>query len=333
MAQLIAADLGGTKVFIRCIDSESENCIAEQRYECAGFQSFTQIVQTFISEFGLTHIANATFGLPGPVGSRQVTLTNLPWVVDADQIALQCQIEQVHFINDFYAAALGVAGLEPSDLHCLQPGLVETSGNKLVVGAGTGLGVAPMVNCGGEYYPQASEGGHINFAPVNEEQVALMKWCQNKWAIVSYERLLSGAGLEVLYHYFAIQSHKVSAESKHKHSAEDVHRLALQGDDVANKALETFVEIYGAFIGNVALIWPAKAGIYIAGGIAPKIKEWMCSPQFLAHYGNKGRMAKLVQNFPIYLVLNEKLGLIGAQLHCLSAFKQMQKNATGSENC
>lgn len=321
MANLLAGDLGGTKVFFHCFDSESGAMLAQARYECANFASFTQIIQTFTQDFALSSIQAATFGLPAPIDSRQVKLTNLPWIVDVDEIEQVCLIPQVNIINDFYASALGIDALTPDDLLCIQAGQKDLKGNRLIIGAGTGLGVSPIVNCHGEFIPMPSEGGHTDFAPLNREQRDLMDWCQHKWQHVSYERILSGSGLEVLYHYFSIEARRASGSSKYHHSAEDIHRLALEGEDIALKALNTFTEIYAAFISNVALIWGAKAGVYIAGGIAPKIQGWIQSSRFMESYLNKGRMRRVVEGFPIYLVLNEQVGLLGAKQHVSKHFK------------
>lgn len=315
MSKVLAGDVGATKVLLQAYDVDSQSLIAETRYISGNFPSLIEVIQLFQQQHAIPHFSAACLGLPGPVDGREARLTNLPWVVNAGLIEEQCWIDQVSLTNDFYAAALGVEVLDGDDLLCLQPGIPNMQSNRLVVGAGSGLGVAPIKNCGGNFFPQSSEGGHIDFAPVNDLQVAIFNWCRQKWPHVSYERLLSGEGLETLYFFFSIEEHG------HGHKglkAPLIHQAALEGEQVANRALDAFVEIYGAYIGNLALIWESNAGIYIAGGIASKIKDWMTKPLFLNAFLNKGRMRRVVERTPIYLVLNEKVGLLGAMQQALT---------------
>ena len=310
MVALIAGDVGGTKVLLRAFDSETNEVLAQKRYLSADYTSLSVLVNAFIEEFSITQVKAACFGLPGPVQGRRAHLTNLPWLVDADFLVEHCQIEHVEILNDFAAAAYGIDELVEEDLLCLQAGEYQSDGNRLVIGAGSGLGVAPVKNCAGVFVPQPSEGGHMDFAPLTENQIELAAWMHKKWTHVSYERILSGEGIETLYFFFNAKSH---GHSRVKiSSAEDVHRMALAGDEIAIKTLDMFVEVYGAFIGNMALIWAAKAGIYIAGGIAPKILQWMQKPEFLEAVKAKGRMRPWVESMPIYLITNEQLGLLGA---------------------
>lgn len=324
MAKLIAADLGGTKVFFQCFETETDQILAESRYECANFDAFETIVETFLTDFQLSEISGMAIGLPAPVTGRSVKLTNLPWQVDADILQTRCQIERVLLINDFYAAALGVDALNDNDIVCLHDRPINPTGNRLVIGAGTGLGIAPVKNCQGLFMPQASEGGHMDFAPLNSTQTELLNWLLHRWRHVSYERVLSGEGIENLYHFFNARAHGMSHQNVPKDtSAEKVHQLAENGDPIAIDTLDTFVEIYGAFIGNAALIWQAEAGIYVGGGIAPKLIDWMQKPIFIDSYLHKGRMKKVVDAFPIYLVKNEQVGLLGAKLYIQQNLKTM----------
>lgn len=327
MAYVLAGDVGATKVFLRVLDTERNRIAAEYRYQSADFSSLSSLIQTFQSEFDLPLFSTACFGLPGPVQGRHAELTNLPWTVDADELEQTCQIQRVEILNDFYAAALGVDEVEQDDLITLQAGEFDVDGNRLVVGAGSGLGVAPVKNCNGHFIPQPSEGGHMDFAPNNEQQVEILAWLHKKWSHVSYERLLSGEGLETLYFFFSLESHGSGQRSMH---AAEVHQAALAGEDVALKTLDTFVEVYGAYIGNAALIWEAKAGIFIAGGIAPKIQDWMIKPEFINAFLNKGRMKKIVEKLPIYLVTNEKVGLLGAMKRAMELHTQQPSPMTAN---
>lgn len=312
MSFILAGDVGATKVILQAFDPSKNRVLAEKRYLSADFFSLTLLVQHFQTEFDLPVFDAACFGVPGPVIGRQVQLTNLPWLIHADELERACHIQRVEIINDFFAAALGVDELTDSDVICLQTGEYERSGNRLVIGAGSGLGVAPVKNCHGDYIPQPSEGGHIDFAPLNQHQIKLLEWLHQKWSHVSYERFLSGDGLETLYFFYSIQSH---GHGKKSITAAEIYQAATDGEKIACQTLDTFVQVYGAFIGNAALIWESKAGIYIAGGIAPKIKDWILKPLFMDALLSKGRMRKVVEKCPVYLVMNERVGLLGAMRH------------------
>jgi len=309
MSYLLAGDVGATKVWLLAFDIEQNKIIAEHKYASADFVSLAAVIQLFQSDADITSFQFACFGLPGPVQNRQAQLTNLPWHVNAENLQKECHIDFIDLINDFHASALGVNVLHSSDLLCLQEGSLDAKANRLVLGAGSGLGVSPSVHFNGKFIPQPSEGGHMDFAPVNDLQVELFLWLFKKWSHVSYERLLSGEGLFTLYHFFNRQSRGYGRKNM---KPERLREAALEGDENAIKTLTTFVEIYGAYIGSVALFWHAQGGIYIAGGIANKIQDWMQTPAFFNALLNKGRMTDIVKSHPIYLVTNEKVGLMGA---------------------
>lgn len=312
MGKLLAVDVGATKVLLSVFDADTDDCIAEKRYLSAEFTSLSELVLSFKKEFSIDTLDVACVGVPGPVSARQVKLTNLPWRVNADELAKACDIGYTEIINDFAAAALGINELSKDDLLCLQSGKFDANGNRLIVGAGSGLGVSPIKNCDDEFWPQASEGGHMDFAPINEAQLKLFNWLHKKWTHVSYERILSGQGIEFLYAFFNAENHGHSHHNLTPNvSAEQVHQFAIDGEPIAVKTLNMFVEVYGAYIGNISLLWQAKAGVYIAGGIGPKIQDWMLQPRFVEALNAKGRMADWVRVVPVYLVVNDQVGLLG----------------------
>lgn len=309
---VLAGDIGGTKSWLAVFDTQQSNSIvAEKIYSSQQFDSLAAVVQEFCRDFQLNSFSSACFGLPGPVTGEQVQLTNLPWLVSSQAISQQCNIAKVRLINDFQAAALGIDAISSDQLVCLQEGRFNPQGNRLVVGAGTGLGVAPIVNTPQGFVPQPCEGGHMDFAPVNELQQRLQKWLWQSWRHLSYERLLSGAGLQALYAFFGKLSIK---EQDTWPQPEQVQQWAEEGQAEAIKAINAFVQIYAAYIGNIALLWPAYAGIYIAGGIAAKLEPWMRKEGFLTKLQDKGRMSDLVAGMPVYLVKDPALGLKGAML-------------------
>lgn len=323
---LLGGDIGGTTSRFHLMDTVNETRFPEMlSYPSGDFPSFYALLQHLLREHNITHVDGACFGLPGPISDKQVELTNLPWSISVDEIKRQVSIAQVELINDFYAAALGVDLLTPADYVCLFEGKYDPKGNRLVIGAGTGLGVAPVYQIGGCFYPQPSEGGHMDFAPLNQEQETLLRWLHTHWDHVSYENILSGSGLETLYRFCAEQTHfsvHRDTDVVTRVSAAEVHRLALGGDAAAREAVRLFVNIYGEFVGNAALIWPARAGIYLAGGIAPKILDLMTSQEFVRFFLNKGTMRPLVEKMPVYLVMDDMMGLKGAMLMAQRLFKE-----------
>lgn len=312
---VLAGDIGGTKALLQAIDLNNPGkVLAQAKFPSQSYDSLESIIHTFCSHHHFTQFEAACFGLPGPVSGRQATLTNLPWRVDADALQASGYINKLELINDFQAAAFGIDALSADQWTTLHPGEYDGRGNRLVVGAGTGLGVAPVVRCLDGFWPQPCEGGHMDFSPQTPEQQSLLVWLWQFWSHVSSERILSGAGLEALYAFYADLPVK---DNQAWLSAPMIHQLAEQGDVTAKKTLESFVEIYGGYIGNLALLWPARAGIYIAGGIAAKIEHWMKQPPFLSALHAKGRMSNLVQSMPVYLVKDETLGLRGAAVRAL----------------
>ena len=353
----LAGDVGGTKVLLQLIEYNAEShemmSVAQERYCCHDFESLESIVTRFLSslEEGGSSVQSACFGLPGPVGDgRKVRLTNLPWVVDASLLEQVCSIGSVSFVNDFYAAALGVDVLAERDLFplYLPDGVTKAQslilkGHRLVVGAGTGLGVAPVFFNGECYMPVGSEGGHFDFAPISQTQQFLLTWLWQQWEHVSYERVLSGPGLETLYQFFLQFDYPTTYDcndlanvyknrnfntqngtfnslitdmlvEQHEKglSAAEIYQAAEEGEPVAIKALTEFVTIYGAFVGAVALIWNAPQGVYLAGGIAEKLIDWMQKPVFKKAFLEKGRMSQVVAKMPVFLVTDDTLGLRGA---------------------
>lgn len=308
---LLAADIGGTSSRLLAVSRLDGTEVASATYPSGSFAALSEVVNCFRQEHSLEYFAGACFGLPGPVQGRQATLTNLPWQVSADQLETDCAIERSCLVNDFQAAAWGIETLEPSQLLVLHPGVPEERGHRLIAGAGTGLGVAPIMLNGNTRVPVACEGGHMSFAPVNDLQQDLLRWLWQQWEHVSWERILSGAGLEHLYDFLSGVARPAEAPTL---SAAQITARAAQGEPVAKQTLSVFVSIYGSYLGSAALLWPAYGGIYIAGGIALRIRQWMQQPEFMCAMQTKGRMETLLRQMPVYLVLEEQLGLRGAAL-------------------
>lgn len=305
---LLAADIGGTWVRLQALNRGGQ-LLAGYTAPSADFSGLDDAINRFRQQQGLTGFAAACIGLPGPVSGRQAALTNLPWQVDADQLEQRCAIGRVQLVNDFQAAACGVDDLQAEHLLVLNPGQPQARGHRLVVGAGTGLGVTPVFVCGERHIPAACEGGHMSFAPADDLQQDLLRWLWRQWEHVSWERVLSGPGLVLLHGFLSGLEHPAQVSGI---TAAEVSARAAQGDAVACRTLSAFVAMYGSYLGSLAMFWPAPGGIYIAGGVACKISHWMQQAGFLQAMQAKGRMQGLVRGMPVYLVRDKELGLRGA---------------------
>ncbi len=305
---IIAADVGGTKAWLVYANANTpDEVLYEARYNSGDFDSFEPLLQTFMEESGCdnSQLRVLSLALPGVVSGSEAKLTNLPWTISKNVLQDKFGVEQIHFMNDFQASALGIAHLKPEDMVCLNPGMHKNDATQVAVGAGTGLGVSWLLSDRSNARAWSTEGGHVDFAPVDEQQIELLKFLIKRHGHVSYERLLSGDGLVALYEFC---SGKESADI----DAAGVHARAEANNDDACRAMSLFVRIYGAFVGNMALLFKPEGGIYITGGIAAKIISWMKSDDFISAYLNKGRMRALAQQTPVNLVINERVGVIGA---------------------
>ncbi len=313
---VLAGDIGGTSSRFQWLDTANKNSSPiVSHYSSANFPSFVELLETLLADQKLAHVDYACFGLPGPIVDKEVTLTNLPWSISACELEAKLPLSRVRLVNDFQAAAMGIEQLQDNDLICLHKGDYDARGNRLVIGAGTGLGVAPVYQLADQFYPQSSEGGHMDFAPVNIEQEQLLQWFHNKLGRVTYEHLLSGTGLENIYQFCVSRVNpQLERDNIPYLNAAQVHACAEAGDSVATAAIKIFVNIYGEFVGNAALLWPARGGIYLAGGIGCKIVRWMDSDDFTIFFLEKDNMRAVVEKMPVYLVLDPLLGLKGAFL-------------------
>ena len=321
MNNFIAGDIGGTKTLLR-IGAANENHapLLQKSYPSANYPGLAEILDEFMREAGAPKVAAACFALAGPVSGRQVKLTNLPWEVDADALADRFSIARISLINDFEAVGHGVAALRQSDLLTLQAGAPQARGVRVVVGAGTGLGVAWLSWANGEYAVHPSEGGHMDFAPADAMQYALLQYLQQRHGHVSFERIVSGPGLVAIFEFLrdsglGSPSAQLDAAMAEGDAAAAITQFAQRGDEpIAQAALDLFVRIYGAFVGNLALLALPRGGIYIAGGIAAKIAATMQRGDFIRAFHDKGRYTGLLETLPLHIVINPHVGLLGAEL-------------------
>lgn len=321
MVYLLSGDIGGTKTLLQlAAATDMDKPIHQKSYQSAEHSGLADIVGLFLAEAGITEIAAACFALAGPVSGRVVKLTNLPWVVDAEALAAQFSIKEVLLINDFEAAGYGVEALQPADLLELQAGQPQDKGVCLITGAGTGLGVAWMSWQQGAYKVHSSEGGHMDFAPADEMQTMLLRYLHERYDHVSYERIVSGPGLVTIFEFMrdtglASPSAELILAMEKGDAAAALGDFSLRGDEeIARMTVEVFLAVYGAFVGNMALASLPRGGIFVAGGIAAKISALMQGSEFMQAYLSKGRYTELLASIPLKLVLNQHLGLMGANL-------------------
>ena len=306
--EIIAGDVGGTKTHLVYADlNKPGGVLFEARYNSTDFQEFIPLLDRFIRESGrdTADLQYLSLALPGVINKGIANLTNLPWVIDSRQLKQAYKLAGVHFINDFQASALGTLQLSDSDYIVLHPGVPNNDAIRVAVGAGTGLGVSWIDGSMGHFVAHATEGGHIDFAPTDTKQVELLRFLQDRHGHVSYERLLSGSGLVTLYEF-------CSGKSVDGTNAAWVNEAATAGDEIAGQAMRMFVRVYGAYVGNLALLFKPENGIYITGGIAAKMVSWMQSEDFLKAYYYKGRMQRVVEQVAVFLVTNERVGVMGA---------------------
>lgn len=321
--QVLAGDIGGTKTLLQLseFDQHGLRVVAEQRFDSTSYDGLSPMVEEFLGNSARGRRPQAaSFGIAGPITSTSrgaiAKVTNLPWVVDSAELSTRLATPRVRLINDFQAVAYGIEALSPDDLLVLQSGERQPEAPCAVVGAGTGLGQALLVWQDGHYEAIATEGGHVDFAPTDDIQAELLRFLHARYGRVSYERILSGAGIVSLYSFFASRGHvgdKHQVAEQAENSAAAITNAALQGNDkLAVSALQLFVKIYGAHAGNVALGYLPAGGVFIAGGIAPKILPALQDGNFVRAFCDKGRMSALLAAMPVYLIINERVGLLGA---------------------
>lgn len=313
--ELIAGDIGGTHSRLAWVTGDG--AARPQRrfardYPSAAFATADDLIRQFIGDAGAPAAPDALMlALPGPVEAQHVALTNLDWRLDAADMRASLGIAQVRFINDFQAAAAGIAALGPADVVALNPRPLEPGGVRVVTGAGTGLGLAYLLpGADGRMRCLASEGGHADFAPADARQARLLERLRARHGHVSWERVASGLALPELYAFCADEQGVAATGAPPDGAA--VSARAAAGDAAAAATLDLFVELFAAWVGNVALLFQPTGGLYLAGGLAAHLQARLQSPHFLAVAADKGRMRGVVERTPLLLVTHPRLGVEGA---------------------
>ncbi len=316
---ILAGDIGGTNTRLGLFEPSSSGVrpLASATYPSKEHDSLDDIVRKFLA--AQSHrLKRACFAIAGPVRDGRVATTNLAWVVDGARLASQLGLDRVALINDLEAIGHGLPHLAPEDIATLSPGEPGAIGNRAIIAAGTGLGEAGCFWDGTVHIPFATEGGHTDFAARTALEFELLGYLMQKFERVSYERIVSGTGLfeihKFLQHTGRGEEDPALTETidQQAHPAPIV-RAALEGRSArCAQALDLFVSIYGAEAGNLGLKLMARGGIYIGGGIAPRILERLRAPLFMDSLTAKGRMRPLLERMAVHVVLNGKVGLLGA---------------------
>ncbi len=321
---ILAGDIGGTNSRLAVFEVIEQRLkpLSIKTYPSKEYDSLDDIIRLFMSEHPFP-IDGACIAIAGPVTKGQVATTNLAWLVDADRLARLLELEQFGLINDLEAIGYGIHELCKEDVAVLREGATDATGNLGIIAAGTGLGQAGCYWDGVDHHPFACEGGHADFAPRNQIEVELLNYLLEKFDRVSYERILSGFGLFEIWKFLhhSGRGHEpgdlTEVLYQQAHPAPIVRAAIENRSETCQQALTLFVSIYGAEAGNLALKVMAKGGVYIGGGIAPKILPYLQGTQFMESFTAKGRMKPLLESMPVRIILNEKTGLLGAARYAL----------------
>lgn len=314
----LAGDIGGTKTILGLFSFNGSKIkfLKVERFLNARHSSIEEVAGMFLKDVDL-NIASACFGVASPVHEGACTLTNMDWRIDAGKIKKRFKIKKAALINDLVATGYGIRFLVKKDLHVLNKG-VKRRGNAVIISAGTGLGEAILFWNGSGHIPLDSEGGHADFAPRTDIEIELLNFLRTRFKHVSYERALSGHGLENIYRFLLERSRKpmtraMSGMFVALGPAPAISKGALVGKDkLCAEALRLFVSIYGAEAGNLALKAMAAGGVYIGGGIAPGILNAMKGGEFLDSFKDKGRFSEFMSHIPVHVILNDRAALYGA---------------------
>ena len=319
---ILAGDIGGTKVDLALYSFVQGDLkpFAEKKYAAKEYPSLEAVVQDFLKASQPPEtVTSACFGVPGPVRDGKLKLTNLPWVLDSRVLSRDLEIDHLFLINDLEANGYGIPELPASMIRTLSAGDPSVAGNRGLIAAGTGLGEAVLVWNGKAHMPMASEGGHTDYAPRTDEEIELLRYLRRTLnGRVSYERVVSGIGMANLYAFLRDEKGmEEPAWLKERMQTEDpnavIGELAVTGEsELCVRALDLFVSAYGAEAGNLALKVLSLGGIYIGGGIAPKIIEVLQRGEFMKAFTDKGRMSALLEQIPVHIILESRAALIGA---------------------
>ncbi|MFL6195351.1 MAG: glucokinase [Thermoanaerobaculia bacterium] len=324
---ILAGDVGGTKTNLALFEREGEGLrtVRSDKVHSADFPGLSELVRRFLEAGPAGELEAACFGIPGPVIDGRASTPNLAWVVDGPRLAEDLGVERLDLVNDLVATAEGIPLLEEDEFAVLQGGNSDPDGNRVLIAAGTGLGMALIPRIAGRWTPVASEGGHADFAPRNEDEWDLLRHLRERFGRVSVERVASGPGLFNLYNFLRdarrmpesprVREALARGEDPSKVIGEAALASGEEGCGLCSRALEMFVAVYGATAGNLALTGTATGGVYLGGGIAPKILPRLLNGPFLQAFTAKGRFVPYLEKVSVKVILNDRAALLGAASH------------------
>ncbi len=316
---ILAGDVGGTKVHLALYDFVNGRLshTRDERYAAKEYAGLEEIAKEFL---GADKVTAACFGVPGPVRDGRLRLTNLPWTLDSRELSLDLDIDHVFLINDLEANGYGIAELQPDQIYPLSEGDASQIGNRALIAAGTGLGEGILIWNGRMHVPYPSEGGHADFAPRNEDEIDLLRFLKQKYnGRISFERVVSGMGMSGIYEFLrdvrGMDEPTWLAESLTE--ADDPNSVITEMGlaaraEICERTLDMFVSAYGAEAGNLALKVLSVGGLYVGGGIAPRILEKLKDGAFIKAFTDKGRLSQLLINMPVRVILESRAALLGA---------------------
>jgi glucokinase len=322
---ILAGEIGASHIRLGAFQTEGNRLqlVVQKGYDANEYSGLAEILAQFVrSECIPVH--HASFGVAGPVRNGRSKISNLPWIIDSRELAKQLRLNSVGLLNDLQAIAYGIDALESNDFVTLSEGSEDAEGNRAVISARTGLGMAGLYWDGFRHHPFACEGGHADFAPRDEMQTELLAYLQKKYGRISCERVLSGPGIKNIYEFLR-DTHKAEEPEWLRDQINAAHdapalisQLAIEGKaHICEWALTIFISVFGAETGNCALRYMTTGGIFVGGSIAAKIIEKIKEPLFMQAFLDKGRMETLLQDMPVKIILNDDCGLIGAARYTL----------------
>jgi glucokinase len=319
---ILAGDIGGTKSNLALMEKKGDRfaIVFVHRYASQEHSGFEEIVDDFLGQVKpylsaspAGKIVAAGFGVAGPVMGRKVHITNLPWGLDADSLARQLGTPHIVLLNDLEATGYSLAWLAPEDLSTLNAGSPAPQAAQALIAAGTGLGEAILMWNGSRYIVAPSEGGHTDLAPRNEKEIELLRYLKGLHPFVSFELVVSGRGFLTLHEFLDKSVRHPTFDQPGVDPAPEITKLGLDGScPVCVQTLDLFVDLYGAEAGNLALKALARGGVFVAGGIAPKILPKLQTGAFFRAFCEKEKFQELLSTVPIHIVLNEEAPLLGA---------------------
>jgi glucokinase len=333
---ILAGDIGGTSTRLALVENRQGRLVTVRGgvFSSAQYPGLSEIADAFVRKSG-ERVDAACFGIAGPVQHGRVVTPNLPWIVEGELLARDLGLPAVKLLNDLEANAYGIAALAPEDFVTLNAGALDASGNAAVISVGTGLGEAGLFWDGRIHLPFACEGGHADFAPRNALETELLLWLQQRHERVSYERVLSGPGLLAIYEFLrdtrrGLERAETVRAMENGDKPALISAAALEGrDDLCIQALDLFVSLYGAEAGNLALRMMATGGIYIGGGVAPRILPKLKTPAFMSAFMGKGRMQSLLEAVPVKVIVKDTAALLGAAR--VAAFAEQDGKSSGDQ--